>query len=326
MVRAIGMRSSLSVPLMVRGRVRGVLSLVVAESGEVDPGRAFDEAKLALAEDVGRRAAAALENAELYAAEQAARREAEAANRTKASFLATMSHELRTPLNAIQGHVQLLEMGIHGPVSDAQREALGRVNRAQHHLLALINDILNYARIESGRVEYVLQPVVLVDVVADVVPMIEPLAAAKAMTLLVRLPAEGESSHVHADREKLGQVLLNLLSNAVKFTPAGGTVTVEVGTRAGPDAVVPGTAGAAPASLTFLRVSDTGPGIPRDKLEAIFEPFVQLQVGHTRTNEGTGLGLAISRDLARGMGGDLRARSTLGAGAAFTVALRRAPV
>ena len=322
LLESVGLRSWVSVPLTVRGRVSGVLSLIVAESVDADPSRAFDAAKLALAEDVARRAAAALENAELYAAEQAARREAEEANRAKTQFLANMSHELRTPLNAIQGHVQLLEMGLHGPVTPAQRDALARVDRAQHHLLALINDILNYARIESGRVEYALGPVALVEVVTDVVPMIEPMAAARALTLDVRLAADDDRAVVIADREKLGQVLINLLSNAVKFTPAGGRITVEVVTRVGQSAAATGAP--APAGMTFLRVSDTGPGIAADKQDTIFEPFVQLQAGHTRTAEGTGLGLAISRDLARGMGGDLRVRSAPGDGAAFTVALRRA--
>jgi signal transduction histidine kinase len=190
------------------------------------------------------------------------------------------------------------------------------VTRAQQHLLGLINDVLNYARLEAGRVEYDVRPVRAADVVRAVVPLVEPQVAAKGLEL--ELAIGDADCVVLADAEKLAQVLLNLLSNAVKFTPARGAdgapgrVTVELTGRAGtPD-------------LAYLRVRDTGVGIPREKHEVIFEPFVQISSGLTRTSEGTGLGLAISRDLARGMGGDLRVRSAPGAGAAFTVALRRA--
>jgi PAS domain S-box-containing protein len=256
--------------------------------------------------------------AERVALEDALRRArdaADAANRAKGAFLATMSHELRTPLNAISGHVQLLEMGLHGAVTDAQQDALGRVQRAQRHLLRLINDILNFARLEAGAVAFAVEAVPVASVIDDVRPMIEPQLAAKGLAFGVDLPDPALA--VWADREKLVQVLLNLLSNAVKFTPARqadgspGRVVVAVAGRAGaPD-------------VAYLRVGDTGVGIPRDKQDAVFQPFVQVDARLTRTQEGTGLGLAISRDLARGMGGDLRVRSAEGAGSVFTVALRR---
>jgi signal transduction histidine kinase len=227
-----------------------------------------------------------------------------------------MSHELRTPLNAIQGHVQLLELGLHGPVTAPQREAFGRIDRAQRHLLGLINSILSYARLEGGRVEYDVREVRLADVVRDVLPMVEPQLLAKGLTLDVGLSddAGGEPVRVWADQERLAQVLLNLLSNAVKFTAAGGRVAVTVGDRDD---------GSGPADVVFLRIADTGVGIPADKLEAVFEPFVQLRSSYVPGPSGTGLGLAISRDLARGMGGDLRARSVEGEGSTFTVTLRR---
>jgi signal transduction histidine kinase len=262
--------------------------------------------------EVARRAGAALSNARLVEAERAARAEAESASRTKSQFLANMSHELRTPLNAIAGHVQLIDMGIYGPVSDAQHDALVRVERAQRHLLGLINDVLNYARIEAGRVEYDLAPVSMKDVLTDVLPMVESQVAAKSLTLERMLPDDrgDDAVHVWADRDKLGQILLNLLSNAVKFTSEGGRITVALGDDDGP-------------GHATLRISDTGVGIPPDKLDAVFEPFVQVRSEYTRQVEGTGLGLAISRDLARGMGGDLRVTSELEVGSTFEVVLRR---
>ncbi|HKP14885.1 MAG TPA: ATP-binding protein [Gemmatimonadaceae bacterium] len=307
LLRSTGLRSSLSVPLMDEtGRAMAVLSLVSADSG-----RRFGESDVAMAMEVARRAGAALANARLVEAERAARAEAEQASRTKSQFLANMSHELRTPLNAIAGHVQLIEMGIHGSVSDAQREALARIERAQRHLLGLINDVLNYARMEAGRVEYDLEPVLVRDVLADVLPMVESQVGAKSQTLSTSHPedAGSEPIHVWADREKLGQIVLNLLSNAVKFTAEGGRIVVAVEVDDPDHATV--------------RISDTGVGIPDDKLDAVFEPFVQVHSAFTRRVEGTGLGLAISRDLARGMGGDIRATSELGVGSTFELVLRR---
>jgi signal transduction histidine kinase len=308
LLRSTGLRSSISVPLTDQsGRTVAVLSLVSSDSG-----RHFGEPDLAMAMEVARRAGAALANARLVEAERAARAEAESASRTKSQFLANMSHELRTPLNAIAGHVQLIDMGIYGPVSDAQHDALVRVERAQRHLLGLINDVLNYARIEAGRVEYDLAPVLVKDVLTDVLPMVESQVAAKSQTLDLKLPEEDASEPVHvwADRDKLAQVLLNLLSNAVKFTAVGGRITVALGDDDGP-------------GHATLRISDTGVGIPPDKLDAVFEPFVQVRSEYTRQVEGTGLGLAISRDLARGMGGDLRVTSELGVGSTFEIVLRR---
>jgi signal transduction histidine kinase len=234
---------------------------------------------------------------------------AESANRAKGEFLAMMSHELRTPLNAIGGHVQLVEMGLHGPVNDRQREALARVQRSQRHLLSLINDVLNLARAESDTVEYLVAPIPLPSLVAEVVELLAPLFSTQSLSCTVSIDDAVDASSVLADREKVHQILLNLLGNALKFTPAGGSVEVRVSpSRTAPRAV-------------DIEVRDTGIGIPSDKLEQIFQPFVQLSGLSPEPRQGIGLGLSISRALARGMKGDLVAESTEGRGTVLTLTL-----
>jgi signal transduction histidine kinase len=244
----------------------------------------------------------------LYA-EQAARAEAEAANSSKSAFLASMSHELRTPLNGITGYLDLLEMEIYGGVSDEQRRALTRVRQNAQYLLSLINDVLNFAKLEAGRIEYDIRDVVVAGCIAEVLPVIETQLRAKGIACNVDVLPDVV---VRADPEKLRQILLNLLSNAVKFTNPGGRVTVDTATRNG-----------AARELVFIRISDTGVGIPRERQDVIFAPFVQVHRSLTNPTQGTGLGLAISRDLARAMGGDLRVRSLDGCGSTFTLSLPR---
>jgi PAS domain S-box-containing protein len=316
--RREGMVAFAGYPLVVGEELVGVFALFARQP--------LDEATFEALATAATGLSVAVTNARLLEAERRAREAAEAANQSKSEFLANMSHELRTPLNAIGGYAELLELGLHGPITDDQRHALGRVRKAQRRLLALINDILNFAKLERGQVEYDVQAVEVADVVRDVLPFVEPQVAAKGLALELRLP-EGACS-VSADREKLGQVLVNLLSNATKFTDARhpvtgepGRVRVEVTTRTEGSALF-GPYGGRPEAV-FVRVTDTGRGIPQGKLDVIFDPFVQVHAGRTRTTEGTGLGLAISRDLARGMGADLTVESTLGVGSTFTLTLPR---
>ncbi|HEU4632170.1 MAG TPA: ATP-binding protein [Gemmatimonadaceae bacterium] len=292
MLRGMRMASYVCAPLVTRGRTIGVLTLAVGASG-----RRYTARDLPLAEELARRAAMAVDNARLY-------HEAQEANRAKSQFLATMSHELRTPLNAIGGYAELLQLGIRGPVTDAQRADLARIQRSQKHLLGLITDLLTFARVEAGRVELHRERVAVEEVLEDVQALVEPQIVAKG--LRYRLEGGDPGATCLADREKMQQVLLNLLSNAVKFTSPDGQVTLACETSS--DAV-------------HIHVRDTGPGIPPHKLEAIFEPFVQLTNNLTRVTEGTGLGLSISRELARAMGGDVTVCSEPGRGSTFTLTL-----
>jgi signal transduction histidine kinase len=301
LVKRLGFNSVLTVPLTFGDRTLGAMSLVSVRS---QSGRAFTQADVALAQELAWRAATAVEHARLYEDALESKVVAEEANAIKASFLARMSHELRTPLNAIGGYVELLSLGLRGPVTDQQRNDLDRIKRSQHHLLSLINDVLNYAKVEAGRLKYEIRRIPLAETLAAVEALFASQFAERKLNFSVDL--SDPQLCVRADPERLQQILFNLVSNAIKFTSAGGSITIRV--RPVGEAIE-------------IAVLDTGVGIPGDKLEAIFEPFVQL-AREGEVPQGTGLGLAISRDLARAMDGELTAAS-IGAGATFTLRLKR---
>jgi signal transduction histidine kinase len=235
-----------------------------------------------------------------------ARQEAEEANRSKSDFLAMMSHELRTPLNAIGGYAQLLTMGIHGPLNDSQRNALERIDRNQTHLLTLITDLLSFARIDAGRVQYDIRDIALHDTLANLEPLIAPQLQSRDLVFALRPCPAG--LYARADGDRLTQILLNLLGNAIKYTPDGGAVSLSCDFD---------------ESHVRIHVRDTGAGIPADRLTYIFEPFVQGERALNRPHEGVGLGLAISRELAAAMHGELSVLSEVGRGSTFSLTLPR---
>lgn len=302
--------SLLLVPIATRGRVLGAMGM-----GTRGMRRRFDQGDLALAEELGRRAAMALDNAYLLRAEHRARAEAEAArieaeraSRAKSDFLAMMSHELRTPLNAIAGYAELIELGLRGAVTEAQVGDLQKIRQNQRHLLGLINSVLNFARLDAGRVMYDMANVPVAASLKAVESLIEP--QLRERRLEYHLSPCDATVTVRADSEKLQQILLNLLGNATKFTSADGRIDVSCKVE---------------ARQVQLRVRDTGVGIPAELFERIFEPFVQANRTLRSSKEGVGLGLAISRELARGMGGELSVESAVGVGSTFTLTLPRGP-
>jgi signal transduction histidine kinase len=300
-LRQLGIGSLLTVPLIARKKLLGAITFVSAQDGY-----SYATEDIQLAEDLAGRGALALDNAQAYDRALVLQRTAETANRAKSAFLSAMSHELRTPLNAIGGYIDLLDMGLRGPVTEQQHADFARVKVSQRHLSLLITEILTFARVESGKVSYEITEIKACDALRHAVELVEPLFGQKG---LVFDGISGDQAVVaRGDVDRVTQILVNLLSNAIKFTPAGGHISAGCG--ATPDAVT-------------LSISDTGRGVAADKHETVFEPFVQLKEGLADRDSGVGLGLAISRDLARAMSGDLAVESEEGKGARFTLSLPR---
>jgi signal transduction histidine kinase len=304
-----GARAAAIVPVWANGELRGVLGLTWSVP------RIFDEDECAFVLTLGVMCAQAIMRAHLRAAERTAREEAEAARglaeeatKSKARLVATISHELRTPMNAVLGYTSLLGDEVYGPVTDVQKEHIGRVHETGKHLLGLVDDLLGLARVEAGEEVVRAEPVLLVNVVEESLVMVRPLAEKKGLRIRVEKP--GEQVELYTDRRKLRQVLVNLLANAVKFTETGGVVLllrVE-----GKEAEV----------RVVFEVTDTGRGIPAGDWGNVFEPFWQADPTAKHSAGSTGLGLSVARELARLLGGEVSVtRSVVGEGSTFTVSL-----
>jgi signal transduction histidine kinase len=234
---------------------------------------------------------------------EAARAEAERANNSKTDFLAVMSHELRTPLTAIMGYEELLSDGITGPVTEMQRQQLGRINASARHLLGLIDEILTFARVDIGRERVRWESMSINHTLSDAASLVEPMATAKNLKLVIKVLDEDQA--IQTDGTKMRQMLVNLLSNGIKFTEKG---EVMVGCVVN-------------EGMLDVTIADTGVGIAAENIEYVFEPFWQAEQTATRKTGGTGLGLSVTRKLARLLGGDVTVASRVGAGTTFLLTL-----
>ena len=293
----------IAVPLVVGGAVTGLVAVATKRLSTL-----ADESLLSSLAD---HAAVALENArlggEVRLSMEDRLRASEGATNAKDRALATLAHDIRTPLGAIDGYCEVMEAEIYGPINDRQRETLGRVRMSGRHLLSLLDNVMDMARLNAGVIQINVGPVHLSEVAREAVHMLVPAATAKLQTLQL---GSSEDVVVTADHARVRQVLVNLIGNATKFTPQDGSITVTTSGR-----VLGGKA------FGEIRVSDTGPGIAETERAAIFEPYYRSE--GTADAPGVGLGLAISHGLVQQMGGELEVESEVGAGSAFLLRLPR---
>jgi signal transduction histidine kinase len=298
----VGDDAFLAVPLVVGGVVTGLLAVALDH-----PSTGEDEWLLsALADQV----AVALENARLggeVRQEMEERlRASEGAGTSKDRALAMLAHDIRSPLGAIDGYCANMEEEIYGPLTDAQRKVLTRVRMSGRHLLSLLDNVMDMARLAAGTVTVRMDPVRPATVAREAVDMLAPAAAVKLQTLTAHVPEDAEELVVAGDQARLRQVLVNLVGNAVKFTPERGTITVTACARE-----ISG------VTWSEVRVTDSGPGIALEEQRAILEPYYRSE--GTALVPGVGLGLAISHSLVQQMGGELEVESVEGAGATFAI-------
>jgi two-component system, cell cycle sensor histidine kinase and response regulator CckA len=291
----------------------GLLTAVEVIGGDI--GQAVRRVR---AEEERDRALAAMERINMQLTDRTI--EAEAANRAKSEFLANMSHEFRTPMNAIIGYSDLLEAEIMGPLTEEQRKQLTRIRASSDHLLRLVEDVLDLAKIEAGRIAVERECARASVPIQAALELIEPQARERGLQVENRCAVDDGMCFI-GDVDRVRQILANLLSNAVKFTEPGGrvTVTCETVAQPDPDALLSGD-----RPWLCIMVEDTGIGMDADQIAAVFEPFVQAESGRTRTKGGSGLGLTISRHLARLMNGDLTVASAPGEGSCFKLWLAAA--
>jgi signal transduction histidine kinase len=309
LLEQVGPTSFLCVPLIARGRAFGAMSFTMTNSG-----RTFGSDDADLAMELARRTAVAIDNAVIYRRSIALRLEAEAASNAKSDFLAKMSHEIRTPINAMMGYAELLEMGISGPVTEGQAKHLSRIRVSGDHLTSLVNEMLDLAKIEAGRMTVEPMDAITGDAAEAALGLIRPQAVAKGVELAPSVLGNPDAPYV-GDPQRVQQILMNLLSNAVKFTEAGGSVSVRCTSQPGRSPGSPN----ADVNWACITIQDTGAGIAPEDLDRIFHPFVQVENGYTRVHGGTGLGLTISRSLAQMMGGDIAVESVVGEGSRFSL-------
>jgi signal transduction histidine kinase len=320
-LRAIGLRSLLVTPILDRERVFGVISVA-----QFDQPRRFSADEIRLCQTLANQASIAVANARLYDELRQKSEQLERASRYKSEFLANMSHELRTPLNSIIGFSQLLAHPAFGSLTEKQRKYVANIHASGNHLHQLINDILDLAKVEAGKIVLRLEPIPVAAALEDIEVMAQGLAQQKAQTL--RTTIQDGLPSLNADPVRFKQILFNLLSNAVKFTPEHGTITL---TASKLESEKAGTLSSLPASqpsslpageFLEIAVTDTGIGIRPEDLPRLFQEFVQIDGTASKRHEGTGLGLALTRRLVELHGGRIWAESRgEGRGSTFTVLL-----